>query len=179
VQPDFTSLKFKPSPPSLSSVLVAELQDWYSNLEDYGLGLRSFTGITREGVQCVTPLTGIGMGGQQGREFLIWLIREERFVAYAYAFPAGTYDEATKTLRDTLLINASCEEETVCLGLTLVTRDDLRVYRPTGRSVNPGWQPYMRLQFSDDKIDAESSALFANIWAQLRPHAMFRERNRK
>jgi hypothetical protein len=173
------TLTFNSAPLSLSSVLAMEMEKWYENLGADGIRFRAFTGITREGLQCITKLSLRDIGGPKARDFLIWLIRRESFVGYAYAFPVGSYDEERKVLKEELEIQASCESESVCVYLRLVGRNGLEAYQLRAKysDVND-WQPYTKLQFAQDELGPETCDWCGEIWKALRPHAHFRDRSR-
>lgn len=80
-------------PRDIAVNLAGEVATWLQNLGAKGALPRAFTGITREGKQAIVILTGLPFDHVQRREFIIWLCRQEKFVAYAYATHVGVADD--------------------------------------------------------------------------------------
>ena len=82
----------------LASGLIAEFVVWFQNLGAKGILPRAFTGVTKGGKQAVIVLTGLPLDHIQRKDFLIWLCRNEGFVAYAYGTHVGiSKDSSTVT----------------------------------------------------------------------------------
>jgi hypothetical protein len=79
----------------LAAVLARELAVWFRNLGAQGVIPRAFTGVTKEGRQGIVILTGLPLNHVQRRDFLIWLCRNEQFVAYAYGTHVEIADSAS------------------------------------------------------------------------------------
>jgi hypothetical protein len=82
----------------LASVLIVEFSAWFEALSAKGILPRAFTGVTRDGKQAVIILSDLPLDHVQRRAFLIWLCRNEGFVAYAYGTRVGIANDASSII---------------------------------------------------------------------------------
>ena len=102
----------------MAVILAGEVAIWLQNLGAKGALPRVFTGITREGKQAIVILTGLPFDHVQRREFIVWLCRHEKFVAYAYATHVGVADDDF-TVTEALDIYASSDRHDVSITFSI------------------------------------------------------------
>jgi hypothetical protein len=110
----------------LASGLIAEFVVWFQNLGAKGILPRAFTGVTNDGKQAVIFLSGLPLDHIQRREFLIWLCRNEGFVAYAYATHVGIAKD-TSTVNEGLDVYASSNRYDASKTLRIERQDSTHV----------------------------------------------------
>jgi hypothetical protein len=164
----------------LAAVLAAEFNVWFRNLGAQGVLLqRAFTGVTKEGKQGIIILSGLPLNHVQHRDFLIWLCRTEQFVAYAYGTHVGIADTPS-TISDAIAIYASSHRYDVSKTLGIERTTDA-IYRFSDRDLavapaGSNFEIFLGLHRSPDNISDDDQELFFNLWTDVKPKAMWRQR---
>ncbi len=162
----------------LASGLIAEFVVWFQNLGAKGILPRAFTGVTNDGKQAVIVLTGLPLDHIQRREFLIWLCRNEGFVAYAYGTHVGIAKD-TSTVTECLDIYASSNRYDASKTLRIEEQDGTIQFFDQHHAVLPtnhGNGIFFGLQRSDEIIPSNNDRLFRELWAELKSNCMWRQR---
>lgn len=144
-----------------------------------GRASRAFTGITSDGKQVIIILADLPFDHVQRREFLIWLCRNEAFVAYAYGTSVGIADDSD-AFREGLDIYASSNRYDVSKTF-VVERQEGGVIQLMERShsllpSNPSNGIFFGLQRSHQTIASNTEITFLGIWQNLKPKVMWRQR---
>lgn len=166
--------------PDLATMLAREFETWFQTLKA-ATPPRAFTGVTQAGRQAVVVLNGLPFDHVQRREFLIWLCRMEHFIAYAYGTHVAIADETDPPkLSEGIDIYASSDhyDVSVTFGIERLTDEEYRLHE-RHRSVEPAGSDnglFFALHRSAAKISDDNSALFKQIWSDLKLHAMWRQR---
>ena len=164
----------------LAVALVAEFNGWFQNLAAKGIIPRAFTGVTKEGKQGIVILTGLPLDHVQRRNFLIWLCRTEKFIAYAY----GTEVVVAETLATTsrgIDIYASSDRYDATKTLSIEKQPDGsyrfhdRFYKVLPTKSTEDFL-FFRLQQSTDSTSRSEQDLFSALWMDLKPKVMWRQR---
>jgi len=162
----------------LAAVLVAEFSIWFQNLGTKGILPRAFTGVTKGDKQVVTVLTSLPLDHIQRKQFLVWLCRNERFVAYAY----GTHVEIAQeswTVTEGFDIFASSNRYDVGKTLRIERREGTIQFFVQHHAVRPAKQEnelFYGLQQSNEVFASDNEALFRELWADLKSKSMWRQR---
>jgi hypothetical protein len=163
----------------LALVLIGEFSAWFEALSAKDVLPRAFTGVTRDGNQAVVILTNLPLDHVQRRAFLIWLCRNEGFVAYAYGTRVGIADDAS-SITEGLDIYASSYEYDASRTLGIEKRADGTIrLSETHHAVlpaNPENGLFFGLQRSNLIIPAKEEEIFQNLWQDLKSKAMWRQR---
>ena len=165
----------------LAAVLAAEFEGWLRNLSSKGVILRTFTGVTANGSQVTLILSGLPLTRVQRRDFLIWLCRTQRFVAYAYASHVGIFNEdGAGGSSEGINIYASSDLYDVSKALG-VTRLPDGTHELTIRydGIAPAGSSdcvFLGLQRRSDSIAPDDEALFRDLWTRIKPKSLWRQR---
>lgn len=163
----------------LASGLIAEFVLWFQNLGAKGILPRAFTGVTNDGTQAVIVLTGLPLDHIQRREFLIWLCRNEGFVAYAFGTYVGIAKD-TSAVNEGLDIYASSNRYDASKTLRIERQEDSTIqYFDQHHAILPakhGNGLFFGLQRSDELIPSSNDRLFRELWAELKSNCMWRQR---
>lgn len=163
----------------LALVLIGEFSAWFETLGAKGILPRAFTGVTNGGKQAVIILTGLPFDHIQRREFLIWLCRNEGFVAYAYGTQVGIADDSS-SFNEGLDIYASSNhyDASRTLGIERQTGGNIRFSEQhhTVLPAKPDNGLFFGLQRSNQSISVNNEELFRQVWRDLRSKAMWRQR---
>lgn len=163
----------------LSLVLVGEFSKWFETLGAKSILPRAFTGVTGDGKQAVIILTGLPLDHIQRREFLIWLCRNEGFVAYAYGTLVGIADDSS-SFNEGLDIYASSDhyDTSLTLGIERHASGKIRFFEQH-HAVLPAKEDnglFFGLQRSSHNISSKNEVLFRELWRDLKSKAMWRQR---
>jgi hypothetical protein len=160
--------------------LIAEFVGWFQSLGAKGVVPRAFTGVTTEGKQAVIILSDLPLDHVQRQRFLIWLCRHEAFVGYAYATRVGIANNSGMDISEALDIYASSAAYD---GLkTLLIQPDgegkIRLSNHSEGLLSPETYngAFLGLQRSKEVISSQDQELFAGLWGELKPNAMWRQR---
>jgi hypothetical protein len=167
----------------LAVALSSEFEAWFRDNCAKGALRRSFTGVTKDGVQAVVILTGSPFDHVERRDFIIWLCRKEKFIAYAYGTPVGRLSDDTSTVTEGLDIFASSDRYSVEVDFDIdKLADDTfqlselhRSVMPVGRESGMG-EIFCGLQRSTNEISSDKEELFQRVWKDLKPKSMWRQR---
>jgi hypothetical protein len=161
----------------LAVVLVDEFTEWFQNLGAKGLLPRAFTGVTKDGKQALLILNDLPLNHIQRREFLIWLCRNEQFVAYAYGTNVGIADNSS-TITEGLDIYASSDRYHASKTLGIERQADGTIhFFNRHQAVLPATDDdglFFGLQRSTEII--QNNDLFRTLWRRLSLKAMWRQR---
>lgn len=173
-----TSATNEPST-DLSLVLVGEFSTWFETLGTKGILPRAFTGVTDDGKQAVIILTGLPLDHIQRREFLIWLCRNEGFVAYAYGTQVGIADDPS-SFNEGLDIYASSDhyDASLTLGIERHADGSIRFSKQHHAVLSAKRDNglFFGLQRSNQSIPPHNELLFRELWRDLKSKAMWRQR---
>ncbi len=164
----------------LALALMAEFAQWFQALGAKGVLPRAFTGVTKSGDQAVIILTGLPLDDVQRRELLIWLCRNEEFVAYAYGTHVGIANDSSAGITEGLDIYASSDRYDTSMTLRVERRADgnMQLFEEN-RTVLPAKQGnglFSGLQRSSERSSSENDKVFREIWGDLKSKAMWRQR---
>jgi hypothetical protein len=163
----------------LAVVLVDEFTEWFQNLGVKGALPRAFTGVTKDGKQAVIILTDLPLNHIQRREFLIWLCRNEQFVAYAYGTNVGIADNSS-TITEGLEIYASSGRYDASKTLGIERQADTTIqFFNRHHAVLPARDDnglFFGLQRSTEIINSNNDDLFRRLWRHLSSRALRRQR---
>lgn len=163
----------------LARLLVDEFTDWHRKLGEKGVVPRAFTGVTATGRQAVVVMTGLPLDRIQRRQFLIWLCRKEEFVGYAYSTEVGIAGQ-DGAITEALDIYGSSARLDVSKTLLIRRGSDGRTSfldeHEATLPPNAENGPFFGLQRSAEVISSQNEELFANLWQEQKPKAMWRQR---
>jgi hypothetical protein len=163
----------------LAPLLAAEFAEWHRTLGKKGAIPRAFTGVTGNGEQAIIVLSGLPLDRIQRRQFLIWLCRTEKFVAYAYSTEVGIAGEDGNAI-EALDIYASSPG--LDFSKTMLIRkdgDNAVSFLDEHEAALPSKSdngPFFGLQRSAEVIPAQNEELFTALWKELRPKVLRRQR---
>ncbi|ABE61034.1 hypothetical protein Nham_0133 [Nitrobacter hamburgensis X14] len=163
----------------LALILLNEFSEWYRALAPKGTLPRAFTGVSSNGRQAVIILADLPLDHVQRREFLIWLCRNEKFIAYAYGTRVGIANDSD-SFTEGLDIYASSDRYDASRTLG-VERQDGSFIQLTEHShsllpSNPANGIFFGLQRSNKTIAPDSEVAFLGIWQNLKSKVMWRQR---
>jgi hypothetical protein len=163
----------------LAWLLANEFETWHRDLAEKGIVPRAFTGVTTNGNQAVVILTGLPLNHVQRRDFLIWLCRTEGFVGYAYSTQMGVANENGEAI-EALDIYASSDRLDVSKTLLIDRHQDGRIgllpEHSAALSLSQYNGPFFGLQRRSEPISGNDEKLFAGLWGDMKPKAMWRSR---
>ena len=163
----------------LALVLVAEFVAWFQNLGTKGILARAFTGVTESGRQAVIILSGLPLDHIQRTQFLVWLCRNEGFVAYAYGTHVGIANESS-TVTEGLDIYASSNRYDASKTLRIERQEGGTIrFFDEHIAARPAEQEsglFYGLQRSNETIPSNNEALFRELWGKLKSQSMWRQR---
>lgn len=163
----------------LALVLVAEFVAWFQNLGASGVLPRAFTGVTESGKQAVVILTGLPLDHVQRIQFLVWLCRNEGFVAYADGTHVGIANEPS-TVTEGLDIYASSNRYDASRTLRIEREEGGTIrFLDQHNAARPAKQQselFYGLQRSNEIIPSDNEALFRELWGELKLQSMWRQR---
>jgi hypothetical protein len=166
-----------------ATALATEFEMWFRNLSEQAVLPRAFTGVTKDGKQAVIILTGLPLTDVQRRNFLIWLCRNEEFVAYAYGTHVGIAESSSGPITEGLDIYASSGRYDVSRVLEIKRSDQSN--KPTFRLITRHAMTFTAgsknllffgLQRATDQISDDDQKSFKKLWAELKQKAMWRQR---
>jgi hypothetical protein len=176
---DFTNEFTSEASDDLASLLVAEFAVWFQNLGAKGILPRAFTGVTGSGNQAVTVLAGLPLDHIQHRRFLVWLCRNEGFVAYAYGTHVGIAQDSS-TVIEGLDICASSNRYDIGKTLRIEKQEGGTIhFFDQTNAMRPAKQRdeyFFGLQWSNEVIPNNDEKLFREIWGELKSKSMWRQR---
>ncbi|HJU33311.1 MAG TPA: hypothetical protein VJ740_17735, partial [Hyphomicrobiaceae bacterium] len=157
--------------------LVIQMQRWYEALAAEGRLPSVFTGITAEPRQLIVELDSLSFDADKRRDFLIWLGRRYKLVAYAYA----ARNEMPKTAREgTLEVHASSSAKNVSAAYSIVRRDGGKIvhvrtgYRSDAASDPSNPHPLFGLHRSLRGLGATRENEFEQTWKGLESKVVWR-----
>ncbi|MGC2080384.1 MAG: hypothetical protein WA728_31110 [Xanthobacteraceae bacterium] len=165
----------------LAPILADELITWLRQLGTQGQFVqRAFTGVSQGAKQAVVILTGLGLDHLRRRAFLIWLCREEGFVAYAYASHVTVADNKS-TLTEGVDISASSEHFDVEVSLRITRSADGKYFfdeesRVVSKVGSKEPSIFSSLHRSKSEISNQDQKMFRQIWDEVKPKVMWRQR---
>ena len=141
---------------------------------------RAFTGVTKDGKQAIVILTGLPLDHVQRRDFLIWLCRTEGFVAYAYGTHVGIAADSASTVTEGIDIYASSNryDASKTLGISKLTDGTLKMFDRdfAVMPADPENGIFLGLQRLTTNISSDNQELFRNLWRDVRPKVIWRQR---
>jgi hypothetical protein len=169
----------------LAELLAAEAEDWLYNLSHRGLIPRAFVGVTDNDQKFVLELADTSLDHTNRLQFLEWLCRTQRVVAYAYITHVAklTNENGPNNLEECVDIYASSLTRDVCIVLGFDRHSDGSLkYK---RSSLDSWPAtdiprvlFLGLQRSDTSTDERQAESFKRIWDDAGPAVIwFRRRS--
>jgi hypothetical protein len=165
--------EWKVIPNDLAVTLASEFEGWFRSLASKGDLPRVFTGVTKDGKQAMLILSGLPLDRIQMLDFLIWLCRTEQFVTYALATKSGLLDKSNNMIEVIDIIDVA-----KTLGIEALPNDAYRLF-DRSQSVKPANSSdflFFGLQRSKNAIPNNEQELFRQLWSELRPKSMWRQR---
>jgi hypothetical protein len=163
----------------LATVLAHEFAEWFRNLGAQGYLPRVFTGVTKDGKQCIVILSGLPLDHVQRRDFLIWLCRTEQFFTYAYGTHVGIASSASDfTEGIDIYASSASYDVTKTLGIDKLGNGTSRIFDRHHAVMSAGTKNgiFLGLQRSTIDISSDDQEQFRELWRDMRPKVMWRQR---
>jgi CHAT domain-containing protein/tetratricopeptide (TPR) repeat protein len=168
----------------IAEQLVAQAQKCFDTLGAQGKVPRVFTGITHDGRQLIIELDSLPFDHVKRRDFLIWLSRTYRLVAYAYATRVMKHASGRDDLVEALDIYASSFAKDVFASLSITRQFDgsIRYVRDVYLSEDAKEQRdqiFLGLHRPSHSASVTNSKEFEDVWATLESKVYWRGVNKQ
>jgi CHAT domain-containing protein/tetratricopeptide (TPR) repeat protein len=169
----------KTEPDDVAEQLVVQVHGWFTNLAAQGKVPRVFTGISPDARQFIVELDSLTFDHVKRREFIIWLSRKFRIVAYAYATRMIRQADAGEA-KEALDIYASSLEKDVAASFSIQRNPDgsityQRQAYLSEQAKDQRDEIFLGLHRTRDPLSAGSDKEFEQTWSTLESTVYWRK----